>query len=137
MLQLKSRSDTSRGVRFMATICLYQDTVHAQPLLWMQETLKCGYVSERSDGMTELRINGFAQVREILILLQPYIRFKVVQTQALIKACALLEQKFLRDMSPTELRTLVDLMFEIKAQNYKSKSALSKNEVLKRLGLTP
>ena len=40
-------------------------------------------------------------------------------------------------MEPTELRQLVDLMFEIKAQNYKSQSALSKNDVLKRLGLTP
>ena len=137
MLQLKSRSDTTRGVRFMATICLYQDTVHAQPLLWMQETLKCGYISERSDGMTELRVNGFTQVREILILLKPYIRFKAIQVHSLIRACELLETKFLRDMSPTELRTLVDLMFEIKAQNYKCKTALSKNEVLKRLGLTP
>ena len=137
MLQLKSRSDTTRGLRFMATICLYQDTAHAQPLMWMQETLKCGYVSRRRDGMTELKINGFAQVREILILLQPFIRFKAVQARSLIRACELLEKKFLRDMSPTELRTIVDLMFEIKAQNYKSKSALPKNEVLKRLGLTP
>jgi len=137
MLQLKSRSDSTRGVRFMATICLYQDTRHAQTLLWMQETLKCGYISHRNDGMTELRINGFAQVRNILLVLQPYIRFKKTQSQALIRACELLEQKFLRDMSPTELRTLVDLMFEIKAQNYKSKSAIPKNEVLKRLGLTP
>lgn len=137
MLQLKSRSDTTRGMRFMATICLYQDTEHAQPLLWMQEILKCGYISERSDGMAELRINGFAQVRHVLTLLQPYVRFKAVQVHALMRACTLLEQKFLRDMSPTELQTLVDLMFEIKAQNYKSKNAVSKNEVLKRLGLTP
>jgi hypothetical protein len=137
MLQLKSRSDSIRGVRFMATICLYQDTKHAQPLLWMQEVLKCGYISERSDGMTELRINGFAQVRKVLLVLQPYIQFKKTQTQALISACELLEQKFLRDMPPTELRKLVDLMFEIKAQNYKSTSAIPKNEVLKRLGLTP
>ena len=137
MLQLKSRSDTTRGMRFMATICLYQDTKHAQPLLWMQEILKCGYISERSDGMTELRINGFAQVRNVLTLLQPYIRFKKTQARALISACELLEQKFLRDMSPTELRKLVDLMFEIKAQNYKSKSAFPKDVVLKRLGLTP
>jgi len=137
MLQLKLRNDSVRGVRFMATICFYQDTEHAQPLLWMQEILGCGYISRRRDGMTELRINGFAQVRMILLELQPYIRFKKTQTQALIRACELLEGKVLRDMSPTELRTLVDLMFEIKAQNYKSKSAIPKNEVLKRLGLTP
>ncbi len=87
--------------------------------------------------MTELRINGFAQVRKILLLLQPYVRFKKTQVRALIRACELLEQRFLRDMSPTELRTLVDLMFQIKAENYKSKTAIPKDVVLKRLGLTP
>lgn len=137
MLQLKSRSDTTRGVRFMATICLYQDARHAQPLQWMQKILKCGYISHRSDGMTELRINGFTQVRQVLIVLQPYIRFKKTQTKALICACELLEKKFMRDMKPTELQRLVDLMFQIKAENYKSKSAIPKDVVLKRLGLTP
>lgn len=121
----------------MATICLYQDARHAQPLRWMQKILTCGYVTQRNDGMAELRINGFTQVREVLILLQPYIRFKKTQAKALISACELLEQKFLRDMSPKELRTLVDLMFRIKAENYRSKSAIPKDVVLKRLGLTP
>jgi len=137
MLQLKSRSDTTRGMRFMATICLYQDARHAQPLRWMQKILKCGYVTQRNDDMTELRINGFAQVRNVLLVLQPYIRFKKTQTKALICACELLEKKFLRDMSPKELRTLVDWMFQIKAENYKSKHAIPKDVVLKRLGLTP
>jgi hypothetical protein len=137
MLQLKLRSDSAQGVRFMATICFYQDTRHEHSLLWMQEILGCGYLSRRRDGMTELKINGFAKVKHILLLLEPYIRFKKVQATALVAACAILETKFIRDMNPTELRQLVDLMFEIKAQNYKSQSALSKNDVLKRLGLTP
>jgi hypothetical protein len=137
MLQLKSRSDSKRGMRFMATICFYQDTRHENPLMWMQKTLQCGYISRRRDGMTELRINGFTQVKLVLQLLEPYVRFKKVQVSTLIEACTLLESKFLRDMSPKELHALVNFMFEIKAQNYKSKSALSKQEVLKRLGLTP
>ena len=57
MLQLKLRSDSNQGVRFMATICFYQDTRHEHPLLWMQEILECGYLSRRRDGMTELEIN--------------------------------------------------------------------------------
>jgi len=115
MLQLKLRSDSNQGVRFMATICFYQDTRHEHPLLWMQEILECGYLSRRRDGMTELKINGFAKVKNILLLLQPYIRFKEVQAVALVAACTLLEQKFIRDMKPIELRQLIDLMFEIKA----------------------
>ena len=137
MLQLKLRSDSRQGIRFMATICFYQDTRHEHPLLWMQEILECGYLSRRRDGMTELKINGFAKVKHVLLWLQPYIQFKKVQAAALVAACTLLEQKFIRDMEPTELRQLVDLMFEIKAQNYKSHSAIPKNDVLTRLGLTP
>ncbi len=137
MLQLKLRADSVQGIRFMATICFYQDTRHEHPLQWMQKVLGCGYLSRRRDGMTELRINGYAKVQHVLLLLTPYLRFKKAQAAALISACTLLEKKFIRDMKPTELQKLVDLMFEIKAQNYKSKSAISKNDVLKRLGLTP
>src|SRR5581483_1704560 len=37
MLQIKKRSDTGRGLRFMATICFYQDTRHEKPLFWIRE----------------------------------------------------------------------------------------------------
>ena len=137
MLQVKLRSDTSRGVRFMATICLYQDSRHAKPLTWMRDVFNIGYLSFRNDGMTELRINGFASVRKVLSKLRPYIRFKEKQADALIRACELLETKKIRDMSEKELRHLVDLVFIIKEQNYKSRSSLTKEAMLKRLGLTP
>lgn len=137
MLQIKQRSDTGRGVRFMATLCFYQDTRHAAPLSWMRGILGIGYLSSRKDGMTELRINGFASVRSILILLRPYLRFKVVQADALARACIVLESKKMRDMSESELRELVELVFIIKEQNYKSSQTLTKAMLLERLGLTP
>jgi hypothetical protein len=37
MLQIKKRNDTKRGFRFMATICLYQDSRHEKPLYWMRK----------------------------------------------------------------------------------------------------
>lgn len=46
MLQLKKRSDSPRGYRFMATICLYQDTRHDAPLYWMREVFGIGYISK-------------------------------------------------------------------------------------------
>lgn len=79
MLQIKKRKDTTRGFRFMATVCLYQDTRHEAPLHWMREVLGIGYVCHRNDGISELRINGFGRVRDILLLLQPFIRFKQLQ----------------------------------------------------------
>ena len=51
MFQVKSRADTKRGVRFMATICLYQDTRHEKPLHWIRERLGIGYIFRRNDGM--------------------------------------------------------------------------------------
>lgn len=137
MLQVKLRSDTSRGVRFMATICLYQDTRHEKPLLWIQKQFGIGYISRRNDGITELRINGFEQVRDILIKLQPFIRFKAKQAQALKDACALLAKKPMRLLSKSDLQKLVDLAVEIRTENYKSKSKFTREELNRRLSLTP
>lgn len=67
MLQLKKRQDTKRGHRFMATICLYQDTRHDEMLFWMRNILGIGYISKRNDSMTELRINGFLRIRSLLL----------------------------------------------------------------------
>lgn len=137
MLQVKLRSDTSRGVRFMATICLYQDTRHEKPLLWIRKQFGIGYISRRNDGITELRISGFEQVRNILIELQPFIRFKAKQAKALKNACTLLAEKSLRVLSKRDLQKLVDLAVEIRTENYKSKSTFTREELNRRLSLTP
>ena len=137
MLQVKSRADTKRGVRFMATICFYQDTRHEKPLHWIREQLGIGYISHRNDGMTELRVNGFEQVRNILTTLKPFIRFKETQTQAMIDACTLLSEKFVRELSKNELRRLIELTFVIRKENYKSRSMLTKEKLNRKLSLTP
>ena len=137
MLQIKARADTRRGVRFMATICFYQDTRHEAPLLWIRKIFGIGYVSRRRDGMSELRINGFKQVLLLLRLIEPYVRFKKKQVSLLIEACTMLVQKKMRLMSKSELKKLVDLAFALKRENYTSNSSHTKEEVLSRLGLTP
>ena len=137
MLQVKARSDTKRGVRFMATICFYQDTRHEKPLQWIRELFGIGYISRRNDGMTELRINGFEQVRDILTELKPFIRFKAKQVQALIDACDLLSKKFIRELSKEELQKLIELTFVIRKENYKSRSKLTKEKLNQFLSLTP
>ena len=103
----------------------------------MRDVFKIGYLTSRKDGITELRINGFASVRSVLESLRPYIRFKATQAEAMVTACTLLESKRIRDLGETELRYIVDMMFLIKDHNYKSTRALTKEAVLYRLGLTP
>ena len=136
MLQIKRRSDTDRGYRFMATVCLHQDSRHDKPLHWIRKALRCGYLSKRNDGMTELRINGFTKVREVLETLQPYLRFKTLQAEAMVTACSVLEIG-IRKLSKDELLQVVDLLLIIQRENYKSHHKNSRDEVLKMINMTP
>ena len=134
MLQLKKRTDGRSGWRFMVTICFYQDSRHDKPLIWIRRLFGVGYLSKRNDGMSELRINGFRQVHDILVRLRPFIRFKRVQVSALIAATGMLMKK---KLSQTNLRKLIDYILVIQNQNYIAKRKKSRNELLKIVGLTP
>lgn len=137
MLQIKKRSDTVRGLRFMATICFYQDTRHEKPLFWIRKVLGIGYISRRNDSITELRINGYAKVRSILQELTPYILFKKVQTKALIRACNILEKAHVDKLSKKQLRELVELILIIQNENYVTRRKRTRKELMYQLDLTP
>jgi hypothetical protein len=87
--------------------------------------------------MTELRINGFSQVRETLETIQPYLRFKKKQAKLLIQACTMLERHSLRAMTSKDMRTIVDFLLLIQDENYMSKKRKTKEELHHMLGLTP
>ena len=137
MLQIKKRSDSKRAIRFMATICFYQDTRHEKTLYWIQKVLGIGYISKRNDGMTELRINGYKQVKEILQDLLPYIRFKKLQASTLIKTCEILSKTKFKKLTKKQLMKLVDLILVIQSENYVTKKKKTKIELHKILDLTP
>lgn len=103
----------------------------------MQKFLHIGYISRRNDGMSELRINGFIQVRDILFHLLPYIRFKRNQAQALYKAACLLSEKPMRQLTKSDLRNLVSLIVIIQNNNYITKHKKNRKELLSVLDLTP
>ena len=137
MLQLKKRKDGILKFRFMATICFYQDTRHEETLYWIQEVLGIGYVSKRNDGITELRVNGFKQIRNILIKLNPFIRFKKSQSQALLKACEILSNTKFKMLTKQKLLKLVEYVMVIHKENYITKKKKTREELLQILGLTP
>jgi len=136
MLQIKKRSDTKYGLRIMATICLYQDTRHEKPLIWMRNILGIGYISRRNDGISELRINGFSQIEKILLELKPHIKFKKLQTQALIKACSILSKTKITQLNQREKRKILEYIWIIQQENYSSRKR-SKKDLKKLLDLTP
>lgn len=136
MLQLKKRKDTKRGYRFMATICLYQDSRHDIPLFWIRDILGVGYVTTRNDRISELRINGFATCESVLSDLQPFIRFKKLQVQAMTRACQLLAGG-IQKLSDKQIIEVIDLALVIQRENYAAHKKKTRDEMLKIFGLTP
>ena len=133
MLQIKKRHDGKRKWRFMATICFYQDSRHESPLSWIRSVLGIGYVSKRNDGMSELRINGFKQVQDILKKLMPFIKFKDEQAKALYYATEILTKA--QDLK--SLKKLIDCVLKIQEHNYAAKRKKTKQELYSLLDLTP
>ena len=137
MLQIKNRKDGKSKTRFMSTICFYQDTRHEKDLFWIRRILGKGYHHQRNDGMSELRINGYASVKGILDLLKPFVRFKKIQTEALIEACAILSGKKFKMLGREQKIKLVDLVLVIQKENYVTKKKKTRDELLRILDLTP
>lgn len=137
MLQIKKRRDSTRGMRLMCTIVFYQDTRHEAALRWIRTILGIGYLSRRNDGMSELRVNGFAQVRDILSDLAPHIRFKRVQARALLKAATILVGAPFTKLSHSQVSRIADCIAVIQNDNYATRKKKDKREIRKLLGLTP
>ena len=106
-------------------------------LYWIQKILGKGYLSQRNDGMSELRINGYASVRDIIKLLKPYLRFKKIQADALFEAVISLPAKSTKRLDREQLIKLVDLVLVIQNENYVTKKKKTRLELLQILGLTP
>ena len=99
--------------------------------------LGVGYMSKRNDGMSELRIQGYKAVHDMLVLLQPFIRFKRVQAKALIQACEILLSTPLKKLNVRQLKKLIALTLLVQEANYVTKKKRSKEELYELFGLTP
>ena len=121
----------------MATICFYQDTRHEKSLYWIKNILNIGYISRRNDGMTELRINGYSQTKNILKAMKPFVKFKKLQCTALIRACKVLSETKYKNLVKKQLLDIVDCILVIQNENYVAKNKKTKEDLLTILGLTP
>ena len=130
IVQIKNRKDSPKGWRLMFTICFYQDTRHEKPLFWIQRKLGIGYISRRIDKITELRINGYEQTRNILKKLYPYVKFKKKQIEYVLQILKFLESgKNLSEIKKKDRRKIANAIFKSRQQTYQS--GLKKVEKLK------
>ena len=137
MMQIKKRNDGKQKYRFMLTICFYQDSRHEKPLHWIRKELGIGYISKRNDNISELRINGYQQVRKIIKSLLPYIKFKKNQADALYRASQILSEIKNSELSKKNLLSLVEAILIIQKENYVTHRKRSREELFEILGLTP
>ncbi len=114
MLQLKPRKLVSYGFRVKTTLCFYQDTRHKKGLSWIRGKLGIGYLSQRKDRITELRIEGYKAVKSVLNELAPFIIFKKKQVKIILKAILIMEN----NPNPKEFLKVCKLSDDISAINY-------------------
>ena len=87
--------------------------------------------------MSELRINGYGQVKDILELLLPYIKFKAIQAKELIKATTILSKGMYRTLEKKQVRSLIGCVLRMQNENYVTKKKKTREELFAVLGLTP
>lgn len=76
----------------------------------------------KNDGITELRINGYESVREILEKLHPYAKFKRKQIEYVLKALNLLRQKSFRELTKNERLKIARAILKSRQETYQSGS---------------
>lgn len=88
-IQFQPRKKT---FRVRAVISLAQKWGKEKELQWIRNQLRIGYIYQRNDNMTELRIEGHEAVEEILNKLKPHILFKKKQVELVLKILGLLKE---------------------------------------------
>ena len=117
----------------MFTICFYQDSHHRKPLEQIRNKLQIGYLSDRKDNITELKINGYAQVGRILKELKPFIKFKEKQVKIALEILSIIGDNSFISLSRKKRAKIADLICELRNQNYFSANRKYSDKEIRKL----
>ena len=117
MAQLVRRKDYSYGYQVRTSIVFYQKKKNQEILSWLKRQLHVGYIRDRKDGMMEYTIVGFKEVKELLILLYPFLRLKKVLAKKVLELIATHPKR----ITPSELLRVSLLVDATAAFNYSKK----------------
>ncbi len=138
VVQIKNRKDSPRGWRLMIGLHFYQDSRHRKHLLDLRKIFGIGYLSDRNDKITELKINGYDMVCNILQPLIPYLRFKKIQAKKVLEIGKLLGNKKLPELSLKKRNNIAQLIIDIRNSNYfSSQRKYSDSDIKNILSLSP
>ena len=105
-------------------------------MLWIRKIIG-GYLSRRNDGITELRINGYKKVYELLKQLEPFVKFKKIQVEAMIKILKILLKTSEDKLSIRDKKRILENLLKIQSANYSTRRKKTREELSKILELTP
>lgn len=128
MLQLINRHDYMLGYQIRASIVFYQKTCNREFLEWLKSALHHGYIRNRPDGMSEYTIVGVTQVKEVLLLLIPFVRLKRKQAKLALKILKQMPGKG-EKMTPQLLYKLAPAVDQFRFLNYSKKRTNTAKQV--------
>ena len=119
MAQLVKRKGYKLGFQIRTSIVFYQKSTHQDFLLLLKDKLGYGYVRHRKDGMTEYTIVGIEQVKNVLIMLHPFLRLKRGLARDVLELIKLHPSQ--AKMTPEKLVQLSYLVDKTALYNYSKK----------------
>lgn len=118
MLQIRKRN-AKFPFRIKAVIVIYQDQKCYEMMQVLKQILGCGYLYNRNDHISEIRIEGFKNVQKILFEIFPFLMFKKKQANLILEALKIVSD---RKYSINEFLEVVKISDEISEANYTSKN---------------
>jgi hypothetical protein len=123
--QLVRRKDYHYGYQVRCSLAFYQNRKNAAILDWLQSVFKKGYIRHRKTGINDYTIVEPGEVRNILVLLEPYVRLKLEHVRLGVRILDTLKQVSDAD-GFLEVCRMVD---RFKDLNYSKKRRISSDDV--------
>lgn len=117
--QLIPRPENVYGYEIRVSVCFYQHTAQRRILEWLKERIGLGYIRDRGDGVSDYVIVGYAEVRQVLELVAPYVVLKKPHVERAMQMLGKLRKRF--RPPPDEFIDLAKQVDEFATLNYSKK----------------
>jgi hypothetical protein len=127
--QIVPRKNSRFEIR--SSVAFYQKTESSEILDWLKEIFGTEYIRHRKTGISDYTIVSPKEVKNILLLLQPYVRLKKKQVELSLEIFRRLEHK----KSNADFIEICKLIDRFKHLNYSKKRKITYETVVKSLPL--
>ena len=127
-VRLKPNSSYKYRFQVAPSIVFYQSTKAEKHLIWISKLIGRGYIRHRKDGITEYIIGDVRSIRELIMNILPYLKFKKKSAQLMLD---ILDHKE-KVKTPKDFMKLSELVDKFEEYNY-SKKRINKSDKVKSI----